>query len=67
MPQPPNFRIGLLEDEYEGELITALDVIEYYATYGHNANIKSFHLLQDFSVAHPSPYYLRVCKVCLNF
>jgi hypothetical protein len=56
---PPNFRIGLIEAGYDGEIVTALDVVEYYATYGHSANIKIFHLVRESDGVVPSPYNLR--------
>lgn len=55
---PPNFRIGMLEADYEGEIINALDVVDYYASYGHTANIQLFHLVADEPSGHP--YDLRV-------
>lgn len=58
---PPNFRIGMLEADYEGEIINALDVVDYYATYGHTANIQLFHLVADEPSGHP--YDLRVREV----
>jgi hypothetical protein len=57
---PPNFRIGHLEVDYDNELITGMDVVEYYAMYGHSANIRLFHLNRDHEVDGPSPYALRV-------
>ena len=59
-PQPPNFRVGLIEAEYDGEIVTALDVVEYYAAYGHSAAIKLFHLVRDGNGVMPNPYHLRV-------
>jgi hypothetical protein len=59
-PPPPNFRIGLLETDYDSELITGMDIVEYYAMYGHSANIKLFHLNRDHDMDNPSPYALRV-------
>jgi hypothetical protein len=55
---PPNFRIGLLEADFEGEIISGQDVLEYYATYGHNANISLFFLVID-PEGH-GPYDLQV-------
>jgi hypothetical protein len=59
-PPPPNFRIGHLETDYDSELVTGMDVVEYYAMYGHSANIKLFHLNRDHDMDNPSPYALRV-------
>lgn len=59
---PPNFRAGLLEADFDGELVTGMDVIEYYSTYGHSANIKLFHLVTDNPDGHP--YNLRVRALC---
>ena len=58
---PPNFRVGLLEADFDGEIATGMDVIEYYSTYGHFSNIKLFHLVSDDPSGHP--YNLRVCPV----
>jgi hypothetical protein len=55
---PPNFRVGMLESDFQSEIITAMDVIEYYSTYGHAANIKLFYLVSDDPSGHP--YNLRV-------
>lgn len=55
---PPNFRAGLLEAEFKSEIITGMDVIEYYSTFGHSSNIKLFHLVSDEPSGHP--YNLRV-------
>lgn len=49
----------MLEADYEGEIINSLDVVDYYATYGHTANIELFHLVADDTSGHP--YDLRVC------
>lgn len=65
MPLAPNFRVGVIESDYDGELITALDAVEYYATYGHSANIQVFHLVRDTDDIVPSPYTLRV-RVCMQ-
>lgn len=61
---PPNFRLGLLEADFDGELITGMDVIEYYSTYGHSANIKLFHLVSDDPIGHP--YNLRVSSFTIQ-
>ena len=61
---PPNFRVGLLEADFDGEIATGMDVIEYYSTYGHFSNIKLFHLVSDDPSGHP--YNLRVCPFAIR-
>jgi hypothetical protein len=60
----PNFRVGLLEADYDSEIVTALDVVDYYATYGHAANIKIFYL--NANEDSQNPYDLQVCTIFLT-
>ena len=59
-PTPANYRIGLLEPDYPHEIVSGFDVVEYYATYGHAANIKLFHLNAVSPACSGNPYELNV-------